>query len=241
MKEVAAITIDQDTLIAYALGILSEEETLLVGSHLRKHPDDTLELKGYLNALTAIVMSEEPETVPEDAENNLLERIRSLSKSENEPQIAETEVIQFPSKDSKQGLNRWWFGLAAAAIVAIILWFGFLQDNYNNYLISNELRAAQQKEGAISQEIINETNEIIGTLVSHSDHSLLVIFNKDPLSPNVYQAWEIAEGIPKSLGIWGNRVMRIDPLAKDSIFGVTLEPQGGSEQPTSKPIILFEL
>ncbi len=233
--------IDQDNLIAYALGILSEEEALLVGRHLLTHPDDVLELKGYLNALTAIVMSEKTEAIPEDAEKNLLKRIRSLEKSEDKPQTAEVEIIQFPAKSSDKGINRWWLGLAAAAIVAIVLWFGFLQDNYNNYLINNELKAAQQQEGAISQTLIGEANEIIGTLVKHSDNSLLVVFNEAPLSSQVYQAWEIFEGIPKSLGIWESRVMRLDSLTKNSIFGVTVESKGGSVKPTSTPIVLFEL
>ena len=239
-KEVTTITIDQDHLIAYALGILSEEETLLVGRHLHKNPEDALELKGYLNALTAMVMSEKPEPVTEGAEGNLLERIRSLAERKNKSQVAEAKVIQLPHKNSRQRMNKWWLGLAAAAVV-IILWFGFLQDSYNDYLISNELKVAQQKEGAISQTLVDEVNEVIGILVKHTDNSLLVVFNEGPLPPQVYQAWEIVEGIPRSLGIWQNRLMRLDPLTTDSIFGVTVEPQGGSVQPTSTPIVLFEL
>ena len=229
------MNIDQDTLIAYSLGMLNEEDTLTIESHLREHPEDALQVKGYLNALTALVMSKEPEHLPKGAEESLLTRIRAEAKDDT----STSKVIQLPPKPKKHK-NGIWLGLAAAIILGIA-WFGFLQDSYNAYLITRELRDAEQREGAIVKALTNEHNEPIGTLIKQIDNSLLVVLNEDPPNLHGYQAWEIVEGVPKSLGIWKDRVMRLDSLAQGSIFGVTIEPKGGSVQPTGTPIVLFNL
>jgi anti-sigma-K factor RskA len=44
------------------------------------------------------------------------------------------------------------------------------------------------------------------------------------------------------LGTYDSRVLEITrPLTSGSTFGVTLEPSGGSPQPTMTPIIAYEI
>jgi anti-sigma-K factor RskA len=90
--------------------------------------------------------------------------------------------------------------------------------------------------------LTNEDNQSIGTLVRFTDNHIFLVLDKAAPPSQVYQAWEIVEGQPASLGIWSGRVFETtQALSANSIFGVTLEPPGGSTQPSSTPIILYNL
>jgi anti-sigma-K factor RskA len=77
-------------------------------------------------------------------------------------------------------------------------------------------------------------------------HVVLVDLPQAPAG-QTYQAWYIADGAPTSAGLMavgsdGYAVLADDePLPGTEIFAVTLEPAGGSPQPTSDPIIVGEL
>lgn len=223
--------ISEEMLMDYALGMLSEGEARAVEDHLQNDPAAALLVKSYLNALSAIVLTEEPEALPEDAEDKLLEAIRN-------PHATQAEVISLPPKDSWNP-KPWWLALAVAAVLALITWVSIL--NNPNRQINQALQQAQSQQGAISQSLVNDKQETIGTLVKQADNSLLVIFKEKPPPAQVYQAWEIVNGVPVSLGVWNDRLMKFESLTEGSIFGVTLEPPSGSEQPTSTPIVLFQL
>ncbi|HEY7294462.1 MAG TPA: anti-sigma factor [Dehalococcoidia bacterium] len=63
-----------------------------------------------------------------------------------------------------------------------------------------------------------------------------------PVAPagKVYQAWFIRDGKPVSAGLFNGDGVAVVPLQGNSsgaqIVAVTIEPRGGSEQPTSQPI-----
>jgi len=77
-------------------------------------------------------------------------------------------------------------------------------------------------------------------------HVVLVDMPQAPAG-QAYQAWYIADGTPTSAGLMtvssdGSVVMSDPaPLPGAQVFAVTLEPAGGSAQPTSEPIIVGEL
>jgi anti-sigma-K factor RskA len=62
-----------------------------------------------------------------------------------------------------------------------------------------------------------------------------------------YQGWYIANGTPTSAGTMtvgsdGNIVATgLQPVPGTSVVAVTVEPDGGSDQPTSTPIIVGNL
>lgn len=72
------MTISHDSLVAYAIGGLNLEEEGDIERHLRDHPEDAGLVRGYLDALTALVLSEEPAELPLDGEARLLASIRGV-------------------------------------------------------------------------------------------------------------------------------------------------------------------
>jgi len=105
-----------------------------------------------------------------------------------------------------------------------------------------KLRRSSAASDVYKRQPLSSDNGDLGTLVNREDNSLLLVLNEDPPQGQVYQAWEIAEGSPQSLGTWDGRVLDVQTaLAQDSLFGVSIEPSGGSEQPTSTPILVVPL
>jgi anti-sigma-K factor RskA len=67
----------------------------------------------------------------------------------------------------------------------------------------------------------------------------------NPGADQTYQLWAIDESGAKSVGLLepsaGKASKLVDMPAGSTAFGMTVEPAGGSEQPTTKPVLLLEL
>lgn len=65
-----------------------------------------------------------------------------------------------------------------------------------------------------------------------------------PVAGRAYQAWLIGDGHPRSVGLIGagqGPPLQFGGLAGASKFGLTIEPSGGSPQPTTTPVVLFDM
>lgn len=253
------MNIDHDTLIAYAMGMLSEQEMKTVEQHLKTNPDDALEVERYLNALAAVVMTEEPEIVPWAAEQNLLTRVRAQGDTKQSLQAAQLKQnISEQRKNSGQDSNledsnvirfepesrrkyQWALGLAVAASLAAFALYGPFSTWFEKTQLNQQLVESIQQSGAVSTALVNDSDESIGTLVRQTDNSIFVVLNEKLSDEQVYQAWNIVDGQPQSMGIFDSGVIQVAGFEAGNIFGVTVEPAGGSEQPTSTPIVIYEL
>ena len=74
------MTIDDAALIDYALGTVSRERTKEVESFLRSHPDAALRVRRMQDALAELVLTLPPEASSVDAEDDLVERLRRTSQ-----------------------------------------------------------------------------------------------------------------------------------------------------------------
>jgi anti-sigma-K factor RskA len=256
--------IDEDTLIAYALGALSSEEEREVAQYLREHPEAAAQVQEFFDTLTAFAMSNEPEPLPADAEEQLLTRIRQTplqdagaaqatpehmesdfaarevvaGRPDEEPiQKPEPHVLTMPPRRNQV----WWLGLAAAVAIAVIAYVG-LMPYVRVYQAERQLDQICAQAQAQCHTVTDAEGRTLGTVAVRPDNSVLAVFEAPPTGQQVYQAWEIVDGAPRSLGVWQQRVMNKEhALASGSAFGVTVEPPGGSQQPTSEPIVVVQL
>lgn len=245
--------IDDDTLVAYALGMLTPEEEDEVARYLQEHPEAAAEVQAHFQALAAFALSHEPEEVPADAEERLLARVRQTGAGDANPLPGSAEppsapapqhgkeVIVLPGKAPRKRRPMWWLGLAAAAAL-LLAWFGFLEPQVQHWQAQRQLEEICARPGAACDVLVDDANRPIGTLARRPDNSLFVLLESDPPGAQVYQAWEIVGGTPFSVGVFESRVIDIrEPLSPESVFGLTLEPPGGSEQPTTAPFVVVPL
>lgn len=263
------MTIDDDMLLAYALGNLTPEEEGALETHLRSHPEDAAEVQAHLESLALLTLALPPEPLAQGGEAALLARVRGLSApsavSSSQPftdsftdSFAETftepssepfseaftepaselpPVFKAPPKRSRSG---WWALMAAVLLGGIYL--AVLAPPGNGVRVAEQLERYEREPGSSSFPLADEaTGDPVGTLVRLQSGQLFVTLDRPPAEERVYQAWEIRNGTPISLGTFDERTLLTSATDPGSVFGLTVEPPGGSEQPTTTPFVLLEL
>lgn len=142
-----------------------------------------------------------------------------------------------PIIQDRPAAPRWVAGFAAAAALALFAYLGF---QIQSDPVTSQLTKLCNQEEVSCEVMTTDAGDALGMLAREENNELFVVFNEDPPEGQVYQAWEIAGDDIVSLGVWDERVIDLEmSLAEESVFGVTIEPEGGSEQPTSTPIIVI--
>ncbi len=219
-------------LSAYALGLLGGPEQREVQAYLTEHPDLAAEVRAEQEALTALVFSLPPEPVPAGDADRLMARVRAEQVTR--------EVAPAPARPTP-GRRRpaWPWSLAVAAAVALAaltVW-----PSVQNRPTPQTLSQYQDQPGAVSQPLRAQGGGALGTLVRLPDGRAFVQLTAEPQGGRVYQAWSVQNGAATSLGVFDGRQILTPPLATGSAFAVSVEPPGGSPQPTTTPIVVQPL
>ena len=251
------MSITEDSLVSYAFGHLNPDEEAVVEAHLSTHPEDAATVSGYLDSLSAMVMTLPPEPALGTGKTELLARVRSaellarVRDAETTPRppydptsAAPAAPVVLPVPPPSAGrrsspLRRYgWLGALAAAVLVLL---------YLNVSLDPDTRTARALQeyrtqpGAVTYELNGEGPEPLGTLVQLQDGRVFVALATPPANEQVYQAWAIADA-PLSLGTFDGRTfLSTEAVSEGSTFGLTLEPPGGSDQPTTTPLTLLEL
>lgn len=251
------MTTDPNDLASYALGLLEPERMSEIEHHLQSHPEEVREVEGYLANLAQMVLELEPEKVSNvaslKAETRLLERIRQGKNQANSHTNAILHIVPDPKEpvqeDSARGLTQqyskriswlWPSGLGAAAVLAVLYFGGWQQiQNWQQTQLEHSYIA---QPGSISKPLLGAKGDSRGILVKLANNQVFVSLELAPNSSKVYQLWEIRDKKIFSLGIFqGKTFMGSRDVQTGSVVGVTLEPPGGSDQPTQAPLALVQL
>jgi anti-sigma-K factor RskA len=218
--------VDRDVLLEYVMGSLTPEREKEVAAYLRQNPEDAAWVRDMFETITNVALDQEPVAVPASAESDLLKRIRQESEAKARP------AANVPKR------RNFWAQLGIGLALGVALFFiaqRFLPQP--PLTVAERLEQTCNETGVTCEPLLDANKVEIGTLAKRPDNTLFVVFNAPPPSGQVYQGWEIAESQIASRGTYEGQVLEItQPLATGSIFGVTLEPPGGSPQPTSNPI-----
>ncbi len=257
------MNIDQDTLVSYALGQLTPQEEAGVATYLEAHPEDAAQVSSYLESLTDFALALEPLPLPKTGEADLLARIHGEAPASRTSDTdtadinagtttaasgdrAETleaseppPVLVAPARPRR---TAWWLGTLAAAAVVAGLYFTVLAPIDPDTRTARELQEYQAEPGSVSYALTQEGQaEPLGTLVRLQDGRVFVALDTPPVADRVYQAWNIGDAAV-SLGTFAERsFVSQAEVPVGNTFGLSLEPPGGSEQPTTTPLTLIEL
>jgi len=242
----------------YALDALTPDEKAAVDAHLASCSEDHSEfatLGGVTPALAAVA---EPVDAPPALKANVLAAYRA----DVAPKLVQAPVpVVRPVVAASPRPRRWqapnWMGWAAAAaavvLLALISIYGLnlrqQADQANQR--ADQLAAAVAAMTAPGSQVAilhgsGAAAGVSGFAAFPANGSGYVVMTDVPAAPSgmTYQAWFIADGKPSSAGTMapssdGNVVAAgVTPTPGTSVVAVTLEPEGGSDQPTSTPIIV---
>lgn len=232
-----------DLIGAYALDAVNLDERALVEEHLAGCKRCRLELKELTEA--SVLLSNGYEVLPPP---ELRTRLMDLVA---QPQLVESSVADLspaPSlvtASSGSGSRALW-GLAAAGLLAVGGW-GIWQG------VSDDLSPIDQviqADDARSFEAEYEGDTVTVVSSASLDRAVLITEDLPELAENeVYQAWWVnsdeqilSAGVLDNGGgdMAGEAELDGDP-SEVVAFALSVEPSGGSEQPTSDPVVVLPL
>lgn len=214
---------------AYALGAVPDDEVPAIRAHVLSCEECFAEAESYAASLSLLAEVVEPVPLSKGFEESVLGQIRSQS-----PARSRREVVRNP--------GRWLVGAVATAFVLVLGLAVFsavraidLQQRYRTAVAALvddpdalQLRGAGGAEAAIA---------------STGRGSVLVAVDLgDAPEDRDYQLWLMRDGKPvpaETFDAGGGVVIVESTQQLDDFDGaaVTVEPEGGSEQPTTDPVL----
>jgi anti-sigma-K factor RskA len=242
-----------DDVAVYALGVLAPADASRVREHLATCPQCREEYARLKTAAAAVGFSAETTDAAECPSTLLRPRIMRQVRASLDRARAERPPV-------------WPAYLVAAACLAIAI-----ASSIGDIALNNQLRQAQSQVARSTQRSTELERNIAETRATLSDllssdakrypinggeivtrgSSLYIAMHQLPALPRgkTYQAWTLAKGaakvapsltfVPDAHGV---AVVAIPVNARDTAaVAISVEPEGGSKQPTTKPIAIVPL
>jgi hypothetical protein len=239
----------RDDVAAYALGTASDAQT--VRQHLRSCAACRAEYESLTGTVTAVAASAQAE--PSDLLKARIMRAVRSSSADPKP-IRATRPIVWPAY------------LVAAACFALAVALSLMNLSLIEQLKTAQLQAArtQARSSGLVRDLTSERSTIADLMDESAQrldipggqivrvHDRLYITMHDLAQPprgKVYQAWTLPKGgksmqpsltfLPDAHGV---AVVAIPVAAKDTAaLAISVEPEGGSKAPTTKPLVVEQL
>ena len=217
---------------AYALDALDEEETAAYETHLRHCARCREELASLSDAASALAYAVDGPSPPAELRERLLDAARTERSS----------VV--PCRPRRRFALPW--GAAAAAATIAIAVGGWALSLRTDLQGERSARAERERALAIlatddAERVPVQTGE--GALIVSPDGDAVLVASLDAApGGKTYEAWVIADGRPQPAGLFkGGSRTAIHALTRrvpaGAIVAVTVEPQGGVDQPTGEPVL----
>lgn len=241
-----------DLLPGYALGILDDAELLTVSEHLRDSTVCEQKQAAYAETVGQLAMAETQEIPDPGLKTKVLQKVkRAAVNSQNRidnipsPQMGFLDLLHNFFKHPAGVV----FGLLTLVVIL------FLGVNY--YLLRQQVNELQAQAPSGYMQVIRlegsdiapETSGYVMVFKNQNYGSLAVTHAPLLEADQQYQIWLIKDGIRTSGGVfsvnetgYGNLLVSADqPLDSFQSFGITIEPLGGSPQPTGDKVLGGEL
>ena len=237
---------------AYALDAVSDEERAVLEEHLSTSEATRNEVTELQDTAVLLGLATTPVTPSADLKARLMAQVAQT------PQLAPVGAAAAaiaPTRVELKAQQRWFSrtAIAITAAVAILLIGGGivianLNDGSQHPIQADGITIIRAADDAQQVEAAVATGGTV-TLVWSGElaQAALIADGMNPLSDDqVYELWYIGEGGPRAAGTFTvdengavQQVLEGDMRAGD-LVGITIEPAGGSEQPTSEPIARIE-
>ncbi len=227
-----------DQLPAYALGSLDFEEARQVEKHLESCPVCRAELRTYQDVSEQIGLA----TSLIEPSPGLRQKVMQIAQPKAQAAPTVREKASF-FETVRSLLVPWRLaGLVVVLVLAtsnLILWRQVQQ-------LQSASRAAQFKTIALAGTNFDPQAQGLIVMSKNEKYGTLVVEDLPPLDVNhQYQLWLMKNGQRINGGTFsvpvnGYTSMWIDseqPLSSFTSFGITIEPVGGSPQPTGKNVL----
>jgi hypothetical protein len=237
----------------YVLDALEPHERALVDAHIASCPESHAEFAEVGGVAPALASLAEPVGAPAA----LKKRVMADYRAGAGVPVWETAKAA-PALTAGQARPSWigWVA-AAAAVLVIAVTAGWAVVSQSNAALEAQrtqfiaaaldVMAAPGSSVAVLQGSASAAGAS-GFAAFGADGAGYIVLVDMPAAPpgKTYQAWYIADGVPASAGLMtvdrdGYALMTLSNQPGTQVIALTVEPTGGSEQPTSDPVAAGEL
>lgn len=234
-----------ENIAAYALGALDPEGAVALENHLQTCASCRDELAAFRQISDGLLTAIPPKVPPEALRQRLQQRLPSAQKT-NRPRRAWSS-------------NQLTLGFAIIALLALNL-FTLIQMQSllrQQAQLTHELQTSQIALAMLAypdtQSLTINAPGVSGALLLDKDRNVavLIVWNLPQLKNNqTYQAWLVdRQGSRTSAAVFDSdptlpftsvSIMSTNGLSAFTSLGVTVEPSGGSKQPTGQRVFLID-
>ena len=242
-----------DDVAAYALGTLGGADAARVRAHLRECETCRKEYQALASAAATIALSAEGPEPGKMLKARIMREVRS----------AEAPA---PAAAQRTATPMWPAYLVAAACFAVAVALSLFNLSLLEQLHSaqSKLALSQERSSGLSHDLAAERSTVAdlmdesarrldvpnGQIVVVRDRVYITMHDMpQPPKGKVYQAWSLPKGsktmvpaqtfVPDAQGV-AVIALPVD-AATTSAVAVSIEPDGGSKQPTTKPVVVQQL
>jgi anti-sigma-K factor RskA len=249
-----------DDVALYALGTLPAAEAQRVRNHIATCAECQAEYAALAPAAALVGVSAESQGDVANSPSTLL-KPRIMREIRKSAAPAKTTDLRAPSR-----VPAWPAYLVAAACFAIAIITSLYNVTLTTQLrdVQNKLAASTTRSSQLASNLADERSAISEIMSTESKHytgtdgevvtqgsKLYVAMHDLPAPPKgkVYQAWTLAKGAkdmaPSVTFVPDSRGVAIVSLPVDArltnAVAVSVEPEGGSKAPTTKPVLVVPL
>lgn len=234
----------RELLGVWAMDALDPAERELVEHAIREDPELRAEAESF-RSVTSALGEDAAVAPPASLRESVFAQINEPS-TENHAESAVTEI-----SSKRRGLGRgFWLGSVAASIALVlgIVWgVSTLGDTgisqRDQFVAIEEVLERPGAEHYTAE--LSGGGEIEAATGPEGTAVLTAADLPEVESDRTYQLWAIAgDEQPESLGLLevedGRALTRVEDLPQEAVLALTVEPEGGSEQPTTEPIGAIE-
>lgn len=238
---------------AYVLGELTEQERAEVETALENHPQLKKELEQIELGLEKMAMQSAIKP-PSSIKNNLYERLE-FSETNIPSQSNDTKIIIWKRLTAVAAV---FFLVAVSLAINFYSQWQTTQSELQTYIAQNELQANEINKANLKFDSVKTTLDVAlnpdfrKILLAGTDNApdakgliywnantsevfLKQISMMDLPEDKVYQLWAIVDGKPQDAGLFTggtSEFLKMKNIETASAFAVTIEPAGGSINPT---------
>lgn len=231
---------------AYVLGALPGDERAAVEAYLVSRPERQAEIEDLVGVAGLLALAPTEQDPPAELRRRLMGVVASES---TRPRAARRPTSSWLGRFA--GLRNVALGATALLVVGLLSWNVLLQEDVRN--LRGEVEEARTSSEAREPREIElggtwaEQGARAEVTALRDDRAIIVVEDMPPLPDDrTGQVWVINDDVPEPSGLLdssGNMAATAitTPLGEADAIAVTVEPAGGSDEPTTDPVLVQEL
>ena len=225
---------------AYALDALSSEEGAEFRAHLAVCAACRQEV-GELREAAATMGATEADRAPESL------KAKVLADADRTPQLPPLATTSSPQVTTLESVRRRrWVpqvaAAAAAAVIAVGVGVGVSQTGNDDVPMAAGVSQVFSADDAHTATVETEHGTVrVATSPGRGEMAVDASGLEKLDNEHVYQVWSIVDGESNSVGVLAQDLGAAMPMPpRGTQVAITVEPAGGSEQPTTNPIVAVD-